>query len=206
MMTLLLDAALSALLNVVVLAGIPFLVYAVYHKRRHGRTLGEIAARAGLRLGPARYIGYCAIVATAVVVFLALWPPPVSSSVREGSAFRAFQGLGSGPGTVAMALFYGVVKTGFAEEFLFRGLIAGSLSRRLSALRANLLQAFIFLVPHALLLVIMPQMWGILPAVFAGALFAGWVRMRSESMVGPWLIHASVNVTMALGVAIRTAA
>jgi membrane protease YdiL (CAAX protease family) len=37
-----------------------------------------------------------------------------------------------------MALLYGVVKTGFSEELLFRGLIAGSLSRRLPLLWATL--------------------------------------------------------------------
>ena len=47
-----------------------------------------------------------------------------------------------------MALLYGVVKTGFAEELLFRGLIAGSLGRRLPLVWANLLQALIFLLPH----------------------------------------------------------
>jgi membrane protease YdiL (CAAX protease family) len=103
-----------------------------------------------------------------------------------------------------MALLYGVIKTGFAEEFLFRGLIAGSLSRRLPTVWANLIQASIFLVPHLLLLVVMPEMWVILPFVFAGSLFAGWVRIRSDSIIGPWLIHATANITMAMSVAIRT--
>ena len=54
-----------------------------------------------------------------------------------------------------MALLYGVVKTGFPEELLFRGLIAGSLSRRFSLLWANVVQALIFLIPHLLVLRIM---------------------------------------------------
>jgi membrane protease YdiL (CAAX protease family) len=105
-----------------------------------------------------------------------------------------------------MALLYGVVKTGFTEELLFRGLIAGSLARRLPAVRANLLQALIFLAPHLLMLGVMPEMWWILPIVFAGALFAGWVRIKSGSIIGPWLVHASANVTTCLSVAIRTGA
>ena len=104
-----------------------------------------------------------------------------------------------------MALLYGVVKTGFPEELLFRGLIAGSLSRRLSLLWANFWQALIFLLPHLLLLFIMPEMWWHLPFVFAGALFAGWVRIRSGSIVGPWLLHATANVTTCLSVIVRTA-
>ena len=72
-----------------------------------------------------------------------------------------------------MAFLYGVVKTGFPEELLFRGLIAGSLSRRLPLLWANLGQALIFVVPHLFVLRIMPEMWGFLPIVFIGSLFLG---------------------------------
>jgi membrane protease YdiL (CAAX protease family) len=50
----------------------------------------------------------------------------------------------------------------------------------------------------------MPEAWPILPLVFAGALLFGWVRIKSGSILGPWLMHASGNVTMALMVAART--
>jgi membrane protease YdiL (CAAX protease family) len=103
-----------------------------------------------------------------------------------------------------MALLYGVFKTGFAEELLFRGLIAGGLSRRFPLRWANLLQALIFLLPHLLVLRVMPEMWGVLPVIFAGVLFLGWVRIESGSIIGPWLIHASVNVAICLSVAART--
>ena len=98
-----------------------------------------------------------------------------------------------------------MLKTGFAEELLFRGLIAGSLARRLSLFWANVWQAVIFLLPHLLVLFIMPEMCGIIPIIFIGSLFFGWVRIKSGSIVGPWLIHATANVTMCLSVAGRTA-
>jgi membrane protease YdiL (CAAX protease family) len=104
-----------------------------------------------------------------------------------------------------MALLYGVVKTGFTEELLFRGLIAGSLSRRFSLLWANVVQALIFLMPHLLVLRIMPEVWGILPVVFVSALFVGWVRIKSGSIIGGWAIHASANIAICLSVAVRTA-
>ena len=103
-----------------------------------------------------------------------------------------------------MALLYGVVKTGFSEELLFRGLIAGSLGRRLPLLWANLLQAVIFLVPHFLVLVARPELWVILPIVFLASLFLGWARIRSESILGPWLVHSAANVATCLMVAVRS--
>ncbi|HSF14617.1 MAG TPA: CPBP family intramembrane glutamic endopeptidase [Vicinamibacteria bacterium] len=200
------DAALSAVLNVLVLAGIPFLGYFAYHKARYKRGMREIRVRCGLTVGKTWYIGYCAAFAFLVVSALVIWPPPLRELVREGSAWRPFAAVGFGKDAVTMALLYGVVKTGFPEEYLFRGLIAGSLSRRLPLRWANLLQALVFLVPHLLLLFIMPEMWLVLPAVFLGALFVGWARIRSGSILGPWLVHASLNVAMGLSVALRSEA
>jgi len=202
---LLVDTLLSSLLNVVFLAGIPFLMYALYHRWKHGRPFAETLKRSGLNLGEARYIGYCLGAGVLVVVAVLLWPPSLDASTRDGSAFAKFRGLGLSATAVGMALFYSVIQTGFAEEFLFRGLIAGSLSRRLPMIWANLLQGLIFLAPHLLILTIAPELWGILPVVFLGALFTGWVRIKSGSIVGPWLLHAIANFTMALSVAIRTA-
>ena len=99
-----------------------------------------------------------------------------------------------------------MIKTGFTEELLFRGLIAGSLSRRLSLVWADVFQALIFLLPHFLVLRIMPEMRAILPVIFASALFMGWVRIKSGSIIGSWLIHASANIAICLSVAIRSAA
>jgi membrane protease YdiL (CAAX protease family) len=199
------NALLSALVNLVLFVGLPLGAYYGYHRRRHRRRFVEVAKRAGLQLGDPRYIVYAAIGAVVVVAALLVFPPTLESSTAKGSGFASFEGLGLGLQSVVMALLYGVVKTGFAEEFLFRGLIAGSLGRRLPLTWANLLQTLVFLAPHALLLYIMPSMWIVLPFVLVGALFAGWLRIRSGSILGPWLMHAAANITVALSVAVRSA-
>ena len=200
----LVDAGVSALLNLVVLAGIPFLAYFAYQRLRHRRRFLEVARRAGLQLGDARYIGYSLVIAAAGVAALLVWPPPLEPFLRDGSPQQPFVGLGLSGRAMAMALLYGLVQTGFAEELLFRGLIAGSLARRLRLRWANLTQALIFLLPHLLVLSIMPEMGWVIPVILAGALFAGWARIKSGSILGPWLIHGSANVTMCLSVAART--
>src|SRR5688500_18835874 len=125
------NAIASAVLNVLVLAGVPFLFYYLWHRIRHKRGLGEVARRAGLQVGGPKYILYSAAFAAASVAALLLWSPPLESFTGESSPQREFVGLGLTGTSIAMALLYGVVKTGFSEELLFRGLIAGSLGRRL---------------------------------------------------------------------------
>lgn len=105
---------------------------------------------------------------------------------------------------MVLALLYGVLKTGFPEELLFRGLIAGSLSRRLSLPWANVTQALIFLAPHLILLKVIPEAWPFMPLLFIGALFLGWLRIKSSSIVGPWIVHAAVNVVTCLSIAARS--
>lgn len=194
----------TAATNVVILVVIPLLAYVLFHRRRTGLSAIDACRRAGLRVGHVRYVWMCLLVSLAAVGALTLWPPPLEPFGREGSAQHAFVGLGLGVESLAIALLYGVVQTGFSEEFFFRGLIAGSLSRRLPVFWANVIQALVFLLPHLLLLTIMPEVWPLLIVVFGGGLFAGWIRLRSESILGPWILHASVNVTMALSVAIRS--
>ena len=42
------------------------------------------------------------------------------------------------------------------------------------------------------------------PIVFLTALFLGWARIRSGSILGPWLVHAAANTATCLMVAVRT--
>jgi membrane protease YdiL (CAAX protease family) len=198
------DAIASALLNVAIFAGVPFLLYFAHHRFRHGFGLREVAARAGLRVGEPRYLVDSLALTLVSVAGIIIWPPPLEPFLRDGSPQRSFAGLGLGGQAIGMALLYGVLKTGFAEEVLFRGLIAGSLARRLPFPWANIVQSIIFLAPHLLVLAVMPELWGILPLVFVASLVLGWVRVRSGSILGPWLVHAAANVTICLSVAIRT--
>ena len=198
------SALLGALANVVILVLLPLVPYVVWHRWRHKRPLAEIARRAGLVWVVDRYLGICGLLAVLQIVVVLVWSPDIEALTREGSAQASFVGLGLTGTSFAMALLYGMVKTGFAEEFLFRGLIAGSLSRRLSLPWANLLQATIFLLPHLLILAFAPELWWLVLFVLVIGLVLGWVRIRSGSILGPWLLHGSLNSFMALYVALRT--
>ena len=198
---MLLFALAGALVNLFVFVLVPFGLYVVWHKWRHKRPFAEIARRAGLTWVVDRYLGYCLALAALQIVILLVWSPSIEVLTREGSPQRSFVGLGLTGTSVAMALLYGMVKTGFAEELFFRGLIAGSLSRRLPLRWANVVQATIFLLPHLLVLVFAPELGWLLLLIFAVGLFLGWVRIRSGSILGPWLLHGVLNTVVCLVVA-----
>lgn len=202
-------AAVSALFQVLLFAGLPLLGYLVYLRVR--RRIGAVSAlrRAGLQLGDPRFLwlgaGLSVLASLVIVLIFAVWQPSLTALTRTGSALHPFVGLGLGGSALVLALIYGVIKTGLAEEVLFRGLIAGALSRRLSPARANLAQALLFLLPHGLLLLVMPELWLMLPVVFVIGLLLGWLRIRSGSILAPWMLHAACNVTMALAIAAQSA-
>jgi membrane protease YdiL (CAAX protease family) len=198
------DRAMGTLSNLVVLVVIPLLGYYAYHRFRHKRTLGGVLKRAGLNRGEPGYLKYATAGVAIIVAGVWLFPPDLEVITREGTVQHGFLGAGLGIEPLLAAALYAFVQTGFTEEFLFRGLIAGSLGRRLSLRWANLIQAAIFLAPHLILLAIMPEHWPILILVFGGALYAGWLRIASGSIAGPWLLHGSANFAVTLSVLART--
>lgn len=78
-------AIVSGLLNALLLAGIPFFAYWLYHKVRKKRSLGEVFDRAGLRWTSGRYLGFSAVLALVIVLGLVVWPPalePMTAKVQ----------------------------------------------------------------------------------------------------------------------------
>ena len=202
-MNIVANEMLSAILQVIFIGGVPLMLYTAWHKLRHKRSLREIRTRAGLVVGDASMLRYAigfAILSTLVSIF---FPPPMEFLTEaEGSPHLKMVGLGWASDAWAIAVAYGVIKTGLTEELLFRGLLTGSLQRRMSMWVANLLQTLIFFVPHLLMVIYLaPDLWGILPRLVIGSLVMGWIRMKSGSILGPWIIHAAANTTIAMVVA-----
>jgi membrane protease YdiL (CAAX protease family) len=119
----------------------------------------------------------------------------------------AFLVLGMPGMALSMAFLNGVVQTGFSEEVLFRGIIAGSLSRRLPLLWVIVGEphpSVVVLAATSSCAYIMPEIWLLLPIIFLAALFLGWTRVRSGSILGPWMVHASANVAICLSIAVHS--
>jgi membrane protease YdiL (CAAX protease family) len=76
------------------------------------------------------------------------------------------------------------------EEVFFRGLVGGVFVCRLGFYGGNTLQAIVFLVPHAALLLIDVRLWPILPVQFAAGWLLGWLRTTSGSILPGAVVQA----------------
>jgi membrane protease YdiL (CAAX protease family) len=177
--------------------GLPIAIWAAVVRWRSGTKLPELATRLGLRVGDARSYGF-ALAAAVAAAFIGAWMSSLTSQF-PGSMLAPFLGATPTLKFVASAFIYGFLGTGFPEELLFRGLIGGVLFRRLGFWKANFLQAFIFLLPHLLILIVAPNLWLLaITAPLGLGLLAGWLRHRSGSIGPSTIVHAAGNVAGAL--------
>jgi uncharacterized protein len=178
---------------------LPVAVYALVQRRRSRLAPFEIGHRLGLELGPGRY--YAIALAAALPISLLVIRISSLTSSFKGSMLAPFVGASPTPEIVGRVIAYGVIATGFPEELLFRGLIAGIFFRRCSFWKANALQSGVFMLPHLLILLIAPRLWPLaifLPLVHG--LIAGWLRQSSGSIGPSIILHAIPNAVGALAV------
>ncbi len=170
------------------------LIYAVVVRFAWKVPWTEVAARIGLRVGSGRYYGYAAVALVLGVGATLALQFAASNETNSASPYLIFRGQALSP-LVMLAIFsYGMVNAGFAEELLFRGLIAGAVGRRMSLRNANAVQAVIFLLPHLLILLVAPNLWWVLiPLVLALGLMLGWLRLASGSLWPSVLMHGGGN-------------
>lgn len=175
---------------------LPVIIYALVMR---WRAQTKICERLGLKIGNPHF--YLIALAACIPISLSsIWISSKTSSF-SGSMIAPFLGASPSPENIARILIYGFLSTGFPEELLFRGLIAGSIFRRLAFWKANVIQAAIFTLPHFLILFIAPSLWPLVICVpFGLGLLLGWLRYRSGSIGPSVLVHALGNMAGAFAV------
>ncbi|MBK6690003.1 MAG: CPBP family intramembrane metalloprotease [Deltaproteobacteria bacterium] len=154
----------------------------------------EGARRAGLTIGARRPWIWAFVLLPPLLLYTYLtYSVAAPTPADVTSPYHPMLGRGLTGEVLLASLGYGLLASGWGEELVFRGLIAGALGRRWSLPSANLIQAAIFLAPHLLILLVKPSAWPLLPGVFALALMTGWLRLRSGSIGPGLLLHGLGN-------------
>jgi membrane protease YdiL (CAAX protease family) len=74
------------------------------------------------------------------------------------------------------------------------------LVRRFGFAVGNILQAFIFILPHLFLLLVSLSLWPIVLVQLLAGWLLRWLRFRSDSILPGWLAHSFLNAFGALSV------
>lgn len=167
-----------------------------------GTALGSCLASAyalrragpdGLGFAPARGRDYAA----ALALLLPFWGLSFGwSLVLEAQGVSEFEqdllvqvrtAIGTPAG--AGALLYGVLVAPVLEELLFRGFVLPPLVRRVGPWLGALSNGLLFGALH------LADPWSVPPLVALGALLA-WLRLRSNSVGPPILLHATNNAVV----------
>lgn len=174
-------------------------IYVLTMRWRRKMQATEIARRLGLTFGSLRY--YLISLAVTMPIGMASILMSSRTSDFKGSMIAPFAGAPPTLENIIGILAYGILATGFPEELLFRGLIAGACFRRASFWRANFLQAGIFTLPHLLILFVAPRLWPLAICAPMGlGLIMGWLRHSSGSIWPAVIVHAGGNMAGAFAV------
>lgn len=170
-----------------------------------GRKRGGYFRFAGL-YGPGAAGWRAAAIATLVFVpaslGLFLFTDLKEIAAGENTVAGRFASAGFSGGTLAAMLLVALVKTAFAEEILFRGVIAKTLVRWFSFWPGAILHALIFGAVHGLVFLVPngpdPTMAGVTAMVGVptlGALASVYIneRIAGGSILPGWLMHAVAN-------------
>lgn len=171
---MLLNALVSAGLQVVLLLLLPFVWWLVRGRQEHG-----FLAWLGWKRPEASRPGRLALgMSLAFVLFLGLGLLLVARVPAELAADRF-----TGRGWVALpeVLLFALVQTAFAEESLFRGFLLKRLAGRYGLPVGNLLQAVAFGLLHAVpLTVLAGPGWGLAGGIGMVGLVAGYLNEQEE--------------------------
>jgi len=196
---LVISAALSAVLQVLVLGAIPALVHRIWFRKREplAKFLGLYAPERGaLLLG----LGV-AVLALASFAALNHW---LGSDLLKGPNAVAVRFEHVQPAFAAgvCMLLSAYVQTSLAEEIFFRGFIAKRLISKLGPRLGNLLQALIFGALHVLIVSSASSSipfgqalaFGLL-VTMGGASFGYVTESRGNGSIVPaWLAHGTLNL------------
>lgn len=159
----------------------------------------EAWARTGMTLGSPRWWVMASMLFIPFCAYTWLsyrWMPITQADTH--SPYHVLLGRGLHSETLIVAFSYGMVSAGLGEELLFRGLIAGAISRRMTLAQANVLQTLIFLAPHLLILFVKPEAAPLMVGVLGLGLSTGWLRIKSGSIGPGVLIHGLANTLVGI--------
>ena len=177
----------------------PSLIY-VTVRRSHGEKWNEIFEKIGFQGSHPIYFLWAFGVMFIVSGLGWLAFQSVASEVLQDPNVNTSYYAGWTVGVISFLLVWlrEAIYVALGEEIFFRGLLGGWLIRRFGFAIGNTIQAFVFLMPHLLLLLVSLTLWPVIIVQLVAGWLLGWLRYRSNSILPGWLAHSLTNAIGAL--------
>ena len=194
-MDVFLNELMGAVLQLLIFSLIP-LVWWLITARKAGNFFSWIGLKRIVHTGKPAGTLLSVVVSTAVYGALtSLCMSLISDQIT--AAGSQFAGLGFAG--VPVALAYGYIRTGLAEEIVFRGFILKRVQNKFGFAAGNLAQAVLFGLLHGVPFGLVSQnvvvvvLMTILPGAFGW--YQGWLNEKrcGGSIVPSWLLHGTIN-------------
>ncbi len=189
----------SAVLQVLVFALIPFIVYLIRQKSNKGflHYIGLKKTNKKAILG-----SFLVSILLFLPIFLmVLFNDDFKSIMHHPESMTGkFRAMGGSLNTYLIILVIAIVKTAFAEEILFRGFVAKRLIAITTYKTGNLIHAFIFGIMHSLLFMSISSNPLFLVVIFIFPSIGAYLMVHFNEKVGGgsifpgWVAHATANV------------
>ena len=190
---------ISALMQVLVFALIPVIVYLVAY-----RKTGSFFQWVGLKKANTKSILYSLLlmlfIATPILMLASIDEGMKQVLFDEKSVSGNIKSLGFGWESVLTLLITAVIKTGFSEELFFRGFLAKRLISILGYQVGNWVQAIIFGAIHTLLFLNITDSTLFLTIIFFMPTIGAYLKthinekLANGSILPSWIAHASGNI------------
>lgn len=199
-MELLFSELIGAILQLVMFALIPFVWWLVTARKKVGFFLW-IGLKKIQHEG--KWIATGLITIAAITGYSGLIGLIVAN-YSEGITMAGSSFAGKGAAAVPAILAYGYIRTGLAEELLFRGFLGKRISSKFGFAVGNTIQALLFGALHGVPFgmatgsIFVTILMTILPGMFGW--FQGWLNEKrcGGSILPSWLLHGTMNTIVAL--------
>lgn len=193
---ILLNQITSAVLQLLIFSGVPFVWYILTQKRVKGffKWLGISTAAA-----PPLNVMFCILAGFLAALFLPyMWLYRSGNLNYQGFTVDAFRQTGWSIETSAVILIWAIVQTSLSEEILFRGFLCKRLCHKFGEKTGNAVQALIFGMVHITALPDknIPALCVIVLLTGGIGYALGWLSLQKAqgSILYGWAIHAAVNI------------
>jgi len=182
-----------------ILFSIPSIIYFTIQRRR-GEKWRSVLEKLGLNGCRGTFFLEGLVITFAIGGLFRLVLPVVPSSILESPevSTSVYTGLSLSLSSFIFVLLREAFYVTLGEEIFFRGLLTGWLEQHLGFVKGNTTQAFFFLLPHLLLLLVSLSLWVVIIVQFLAGWAMGWLRSRSGSILPGWLAHSLMNALGAL--------